>query len=147
MKITSKTNRSSAAMAQAYLAAILSVSLAGCSGQGDAGYPESDLIVLSVVGTNDVHGELLPKNNKGGLTTFSGYITALRSAREEDGGAVLLIDAGGQISLTRGPIEIRSGFGLSIIERNLVGLDFKAGAALQKFPSASTPGYNYRSQV
>ena len=83
MKITSKTNRSSAATAQAFLAAILCTPLAGCDGQNDPGTSESDIIVLSVIGTNDVHGELLPRNNKGGLTTLSGYVTALRSARNE----------------------------------------------------------------
>jgi len=113
MKITSKTNRSSAATAQAFLAAILSVLLAGCGGQGDAGEPGSDLIVLSVVGTNDVHGELMPKQFKGGLTTFSGYITALRSAREEDGGAVLLIDAG---DMWQGTLESNVTEGAAVVE-------------------------------
>ena len=94
MKITSKTNRSAVATARAFLATILCISLAGCDGQNDLGEPEADLIVLSIVGTNDVHGELLPKQFKGGLTTFSGYVAALRAAREDDGGAVLLIDAG-----------------------------------------------------
>ena len=113
MKITSKTNRSSAARSRAFLATILCILLAGCDGQNDVGYPESDLIVLSVVGTNDVHGEFLPKQFKGGLITFSGYITALRSAREDDGGAVLLIDAG---DMWQGTLESNITEGAAVVE-------------------------------
>ena len=113
MKITSKTNRSSVATARAFLAAILCMSLAGCDGQNDLGEPEADLIVLSIVGTNDVHGELLPKQFKGGLTTFSGYVAALRAAREDDGGAVLLIDAG---DMWQGTLESNVTEGAIIVE-------------------------------
>ena len=113
MKITSKTNRSPAATARALLATILCMSLAGCDGQNDQGEPEADLIVLSIVGTNDVHGELLPKQFKGGLTTFSGYVTALRAAREDDGGAVLLIDAG---DMWQGTLESNVTEGAVIVE-------------------------------
>lgn len=55
--------------------------------------PEADPVVISVLGTNDVHGELIPQSNSGGITTFSGYVSAVRDARAEDG-AVLLVDAG-----------------------------------------------------
>ncbi len=113
MKITSKTNRSAVATARAFLATILCMSLAGCDGQNDLGEPEADLIVLSIVGTNDVHGELLPKQFKGGLTTFSGYVTALRAAREDDGGAVLLIDAG---DMWQGTLESNVTEGAIIVE-------------------------------
>jgi 5'-nucleotidase len=54
----------------------------------------ADVVTLSIVGTNDVHGELLPTGDKGGLVTISAYLNALRLARDEDGGAVLYIDAG-----------------------------------------------------
>lgn len=54
----------------------------------------ADVVTLSIVGTNDVHGELLPTGNKGGIVTISAYFNALRRARDEDGGAVLHIDAG-----------------------------------------------------
>lgn len=50
--------------------------------------------ILSIIGTNDVHGEISSRPDRGGLTTISGYVNVLRAAREEDGGAVLLIDAG-----------------------------------------------------
>ena len=48
--------------------------------------------MLSIIGSNDVHGVLLPQENRGGLVTLSGYVDALRAARRN--GAVLLIDAG-----------------------------------------------------
>src|SRR5210317_2258720 len=54
----------------------------------------ADVTTVTIVGTNDVHGELLPTGEKGGLVTISAYLSALRLAREEDGGAVLYIDAG-----------------------------------------------------
>ena len=54
----------------------------------------ADVVTLSIVGTNDVHGELLPTGDKGGIVTISAYLSALRLARDEDGGAVLYIDAG-----------------------------------------------------
>ncbi|HEY5644278.1 MAG TPA: 5'-nucleotidase C-terminal domain-containing protein [Woeseiaceae bacterium] len=55
--------------------------------------PESP-ITLTIVGTNDVHGALLPSDGQGGFVTVSGYVDALRAARAADGGAVLFIDAG-----------------------------------------------------
>jgi 5'-nucleotidase len=109
----SATQAFSIAAARLFLAVILWISLTGCDEQSDTGEPGSDLIVLSVVGTNDVHGELMPKQFKGGLTTFSGYITALRSAREEDGGAVLLIDAG---DMWQGTLESNVTEGAAVVE-------------------------------
>ena len=37
-------------------------------------------ITLTIVGTNDVHGELLPSEGRGGFVTVSGYVDALRAA-------------------------------------------------------------------
>ncbi len=51
-------------------------------------------LVISIVGTNDVHGQLVKNGNRGGFVTVSAYVGAIRTARENDGGAVLLIDAG-----------------------------------------------------
>jgi 2',3'-cyclic-nucleotide 2'-phosphodiesterase (5'-nucleotidase family) len=45
-------------------------------------------VTLSIVGTNDLHGELE------GLPWFAGYLASLRRARARDGGAVILVDAG-----------------------------------------------------
>jgi len=95
------------------LVVILWISLAGCGGQNDLGKSESDIVVLSVVGTNDVHGELLSSRRKGGLTTFSGYVAALRAAREEDGGAMLLIDAG---DMWQGTLESNLTEGAAVVE-------------------------------
>jgi 5'-nucleotidase len=74
------------------LTSILLLLLASCATQDDAS--RSGLITLTVIGTNDVHGALLPKQFNGGLAALSGYVAAVRAARAEDGGAVLLIDAG-----------------------------------------------------
>lgn len=50
--------------------------------------PRSGRRTLTVIGTNDLHGELL------GLPLFGGYVEVMRAARARDGGAVLLVDAG-----------------------------------------------------
>ena len=59
-----------------------------------AGQQPAPTRILSLVGTNDVHGGILPENGHGGLALLSGYVENLRAARKRDGGAVLLIDAG-----------------------------------------------------
>ena len=51
-------------------------------------------ITLSIVGTNDLHGGILQREDRGGLALLGGYVANLRAARARDGGAVLLIDAG-----------------------------------------------------
>jgi len=51
-------------------------------------------VTLSIVGTNDLHGGVLPRDGRGGLALLSGYVNNLRAARARDGGAVLLIDGG-----------------------------------------------------
>ena len=51
-------------------------------------------VTLSIVGTNDLHGGILPENGHGGLALFAGFLKNLRAARARDGGAVLLVDAG-----------------------------------------------------
>ncbi|MCB9660467.1 MAG: 5'-nucleotidase C-terminal domain-containing protein [Sandaracinaceae bacterium] len=45
-------------------------------------------VTLSVIGTNDVHGRV------GRMAVVGGYVANLRRARERDGGAVVLLDAG-----------------------------------------------------
>ena len=72
------------------LTSILLLLLAACATHDDS----SQHVTLTIIGTNDVHGALLPKEFSGGLATFSGYVAAVRAARASDGGAVLLIDAG-----------------------------------------------------
>jgi len=60
--------------------------LASCSAPSE--------FVITVIGTNDVHGQLTKSDDHGGLVTVSGYVDAVRDARDQDGGGVLLIDAG-----------------------------------------------------
>jgi 5'-nucleotidase len=78
----------------------------------------SDLAVISVLGSNDVHGELIPQSNRGGITTFSGYVAAVRNARADDG-AVLLVDAG---DMWQGTLESNLSEGAAVVEAyNAIG--------------------------
>ncbi|MEM1091940.1 MAG: bifunctional UDP-sugar hydrolase/5'-nucleotidase [Pseudomonadota bacterium] len=72
------------------LLAFFALLTAGCATR-DSG-PET--FTLTVVGSNDVHGELAARDGPGGLETFSGLVNVLREARSRDGGELLLIDAG-----------------------------------------------------
>ncbi len=74
--------------------------------------PEADLVVISVLGSNDVHGELLAQSDRGGMTTFSGYVAAVRNARAADG-AVLLVDAG---DMWQGTLESNLTEGAAVVE-------------------------------
>ncbi len=56
--------------------------------------PLTGSVTLSIVGTNDLHGHVLPDGGKGGLDVFGGYLANLRQARQADGGAVILVDGG-----------------------------------------------------
>jgi 5'-nucleotidase len=68
--------------------------------------------ILSIVGTNDLHGGILQRGDRGGLALLGGYVANLRTARARDGGAVLLIDAGDMFqgtlesNLTEGAVVI-----------------------------------------
>ena len=59
-----------------------------------AGTPATGTLTLSIVGTNDLHGGILQRGDRGGLALLGGYLDNLRAARARDGGAVLLLDAG-----------------------------------------------------
>lgn len=67
---------------------------------------------LSLIGTNDVHGALLQRDDQGGLVTLSGYVNSVRTARARDGGAVLLIDAG---DMWQGTLESNIAEGASMV--------------------------------
>lgn len=56
--------------------------------------PDPTTTTITLIGTNDVHGQLLPDGERGGLVSLSGYVQAVRDARAADGGHMLLIDAG-----------------------------------------------------
>ena len=93
--------------------------LAACASEPTE--PVSETITLSVVGTNDIHGAFVPEENRGGLVTLSGYVDALRAARDADGGAVLLIDAG---DMWQGTLESNLVEGKSVVEAyNAMGFD------------------------
>jgi 2',3'-cyclic-nucleotide 2'-phosphodiesterase (5'-nucleotidase family) len=51
-------------------------------------------IILSIVGTNDLHGSFLPVNGQGGLALLGAYVSNLRAVRAAEGGGVVLLDAG-----------------------------------------------------
>jgi 5'-nucleotidase len=70
-------------------------------------------IVISVIGTNDVHGEMLAAEDRGGLATISGYADALRRAHQANGDSVLLIDAG---DMWQGTLESNLSEGRSMVE-------------------------------
>jgi len=78
-----------------------------------------DEFTISILGTNDVHGELLEKPDRGGLVTISAYVDALRAARAEDNGAVLVIDAG---DMWQGTLESNLVEGAAVVEAyNAIG--------------------------
>ena len=91
--------------------AMVAISLLGCVQQGDRRESEDDVVIISVVGTNDVHGQLIPQYGKGGLVTLSGYVAALRQARADDGG-VLLVDAG---DMWQGTLESNLNEGAAVV--------------------------------
>ena len=77
---------------------VAALALASARPDGQATDPSQGnaaaLITLSIVGTNDLHGGVLPVGERGGLALLAGYVNNVRAARARDGGAVLLIDAG-----------------------------------------------------
>lgn len=73
--------------------AMLVVCLTSCVQQSSSLRAGDETVVISIVGSNDIHGQFLPAGNRGGVTTLSGYVSALRMARANDGG-VLLVDGG-----------------------------------------------------
>ena len=74
---------------------------------------DSAEFTISVIGLNDVHGELVPKPGRGGITGLSGFIDAVRVARTADGGAVLVIDAG---DMWQGTLESNLKEGAVVVE-------------------------------
>ncbi|MGI9237008.1 MAG: bifunctional metallophosphatase/5'-nucleotidase [Woeseiaceae bacterium] len=84
----------------------------------------ADEFTLSLIGTNDVHGQLLPNGDRGGLVAISAYVNALRAARAEDGGAVLVIDAG---DMWQGTLESNLVEGAAVVDAfNAIGVDAAA---------------------
>lgn len=100
---------------------LLALLLVACAAPVSKSSP--DEVVISVIGTNDVHGELVADKDKGGIITFSGYVAALRAARKNDG-AVLLVDAG---DMWQGTLESNLAEGAPIVQAyNALGYDAAA---------------------
>ncbi len=98
---------------RAALGVLLPIVACACATITDGLGSADDIVVISVMGTNDVHGELLPQPDRGGLTTISGYVAALRATRANDGGGVLLVDAG---DMWQGTLESNLSEGASIVD-------------------------------
>jgi len=73
---------------------------------------ENPTITLSVISTSDVHGALLSVDGNHGLALFGGYVRNVRETRADDGGAVLLIDAG---DMWQGTIESNLAEGAPVV--------------------------------
>jgi 5'-nucleotidase len=94
------------------LVALAAVALAACPGAGDKPQrpppkPARGSVTISIVGTNDLHGAV------DRLPIFAGYVANLREVRADDGGAVLLIDAG---DMFQGTLESNLNEGAAVIE-------------------------------
>ena len=78
-------------------------------------------VTLSIVGTTDLHGRVFPRGGRGGVAQLGGYLRNLRAARERDGGAVLLLDAGDTFE---GGIESNLSEGALVVDAyNALGYD------------------------
>jgi len=76
-------------------------------------------VTISIVGTNDLHGGVLPTAGRGGLALLDGYVKNLRAARAADGGGVLVVDAG---DLFQGTLESNLNEGAVVVSAyNAIG--------------------------
>ena len=91
---------------------LLAIFASGCTAIGERSGVEHDTVVISVLGTSDVHGQFLPQPGRGGLTTLSGYVAALRAARAADNGGLLLVDAG---DMWQGTLESNLSEGADVV--------------------------------
>ena len=85
------------------------IAVAGCTSPVPR---PSQAVTLSIVGTNDVHGQLAARDDRGGLETIAAYVNALRATRNADGGAVVLLDAG---DMWQGTLESNLGEGAAVV--------------------------------
>ncbi len=84
------------------------------SASGTSGTSAGKTILLSIVGTSDLHGNVLSADGRGGgLDVFAGYLTNLRKVRARDGGGVVLVDAG---DMFQGTIESNLGEGAMVVD-------------------------------
>jgi 5'-nucleotidase len=97
------------AMRNLLIILIASAAIGGCAAPRSA----SDTVTITIIGLNDVHGEIAATGERGGLVSVSAYLAAVRALRERDGGAVLLIDAG---DMWQGTLESNLGEGKAVVE-------------------------------
>lgn len=96
--------------ASAAIIGVLFSCLTACD-SGDHAGPGGNVVTISVIGTNDVHGRISGTGGAGGLAVFGGYLANLREVRAADGG-VLLIDAG---DMWQGTLESNAAEGAPIV--------------------------------
>jgi 5'-nucleotidase len=94
------------------LGAALAFVCATRTGTRASGIGAADTVTISIVGTNDLHGAVLGRGGRGGLSTFAGFVENLRAARARDGGAVLLLDAG---DMFQGTLESNLNEGATVV--------------------------------
>jgi 5'-nucleotidase len=92
------------------LLATAALALTHCAAPATEDIRPEQVVHLSILGTNDVHGQLLPSGERGGLVSFSGYVNALRAAAISD--AVLLVDAG---DMWQGTLESNRNEGAAVV--------------------------------
>lgn len=93
-------------MQRPHLLLLISLALFACSAQA----PRDDVVTISIVGVNDVHGQLNASDQSGGLVAIASHVNALRAARD---GAVLVVDAG---DMWQGTLDSNLVEGASMIE-------------------------------
>ena len=108
-------------LALAVVSALLAGTVWALQQAGDIPADATGSVILSIVGTTDLHGRVLPSNGRGGLALLGGYLSNLRGARAADGGAVLLLDAGDTF---QGGIESNLSEGALVVDAyNALGYD------------------------
>ena len=115
--------RYSAVVGGAAFAVVFLALLAGAVGalQRPEAAGATGRVTLSIVGTTDLHGRVFARDGRGGLAQLGGYLRNLRAARERDGGAVLLLDAGDTFE---GGIESNLSEGALVVDAyNALGYD------------------------
>ncbi|MEZ5292857.1 MAG: 5'-nucleotidase C-terminal domain-containing protein [Vicinamibacterales bacterium] len=112
--------------------AVLTLAVVGLLAATRAALPST--VTLSIVGTTDLHGRLMPVEGRGGLAMFGGYLANLRAARAADGGAVLLVDSGDtfqggtESNLSEGAVVVDAYNALGYTAAAIGNHDFEFGA-------------------
>ncbi len=95
-------------MTRIRIALLLAAAICGACSKSDG----SATYTLTLIGTNDVHGQLYEEEWRAGLVGISAHVEAVRAVRRDDGGHVLLIDAG---DMWQGTLESNLTEGASVV--------------------------------